>query len=99
MKALIYRIDVISRFHSIDEDGHAIKLGRAAAVCQQLSEKHEDGGRLIIKGRDVWMKIHHLIVDSVMAPGPTWVRSAGLEDAWKVMLSDKSPGKLSVFRC
>ena len=76
--------DVISRLHSFDDDGHAIKLGRAAGICQQVSQEFEDKNWLVIKGDDLWMKIHHLIVDSVESPGPNWVRTAGLDGAWEV---------------
>jgi hypothetical protein len=41
----------------------------------------------VIKG-DMWDKVLHLIVDSVEAPGPNWVRSCGFEEAWKVSFSD-----------
>ncbi len=36
-----------------------------------------------IKGDEQWMQVHHLIVDSVEAPG-SWVRTTGLDGAWKV---------------
>jgi hypothetical protein len=37
-----------------------------------------------VKGDDLWTKVCHLIVDSVEAPGERWVRSCGLDEAWKV---------------
>ena len=37
-----------------------------------------------IKGEDLWMKVHHMVVDSVEGPGPNWVRGAGLDEMWKV---------------
>lgn len=76
--------DVISRLHHIDDDGHAIKLGRAAGVGHHISKAYEGKGRLPLEGDEVWMKVFHLIVDSVQTPGPTWVRTAGLDEAWKV---------------
>lgn len=77
--------DVVSRLHNFSQDdGHAIKLGRAAAICHELSKKYEDRDWIIIKGDDTWMKIHHLIVDSVEAPGPAWVRTTGVDEAWDV---------------
>ncbi|TLD19723.1 hypothetical protein PspLS_09495 [Pyricularia sp. CBS 133598] len=77
--------DLVSRLHDLDDDGHAIKLVRAAAICQQVSEPLEDkmGDRLPLRGREVWNKVHHLIVDAAEGPGPRWVRTTGLESAWK----------------
>ncbi len=74
---------VISRLHARQDDGHAVKLGRAALVCQQNSRQYEDRKWMMIRGDEQWMQVHHLIVDSIEAPG-TWVRSTGLEGAWKV---------------
>lgn len=76
--------EMISRLHNLEDDGHAIKLARATAVCQSFSRKYEDRDWLTVKGDDTWAKIYHLIVDSVEAPGEHWVRSCGLEEAWKV---------------
>lgn len=28
-------------------------------------------------------RIIYLVVDSIQAPGPNWVRSAGFEEAWE----------------
>ncbi|KAB5531219.1 hypothetical protein GE09DRAFT_1063959 [Coniochaeta sp. 2T2.1] len=75
-------LEIISRLHNRDEDGHAIKLGRATAICQRISKGYEDREWLTIKGDDVWDKVFHLEVDSVEAPGE-WVRTAGLDEAWK----------------
>lgn len=76
--------EIVSRLHNFEEDGHAIKLGRATAICQQISKKYEDKDWLLVKGDDTWLKLYHLIVDSVEAPGENWVRTAGLDEAWKV---------------
>lgn len=76
--------EILSRLHNLDDDGHAIKLGRATAVCEQISRKYEDKDWLTIKGDDTWSKIYHLIVDSAEAPGQRWVRTAGLDEAWNV---------------
>ena len=77
-------LDLISRLHNMDDDGHAIKLARAAGLCQRVSKKYENRDWMKVKSDDLWMKVHHLIIDSVEAPGPNWVRTAGLEEAWKV---------------
>ncbi|KAK3939539.1 HypA protein [Diplogelasinospora grovesii] len=77
--------DVISRLHEFEDDGHAIKLGRAAGVAYHISKKYEDDEsvKLMIKGEETWTRVFHLIVDSVEAPGPNWVRSCGFAEAWK----------------
>jgi hypothetical protein len=76
--------EILSRLHDLEDDGHAIKLSRATAVCQKFSKKYEDKEWLTIKGDDTWAKIQHMIVDSVEAPGEHWVRTCGLDEAWKV---------------
>lgn len=38
----------------------------------------------ILKGDPIWTKIQHMVVDSLEAPGPLYVRSAGYPEAWKV---------------
>ena len=76
--------EILSRLHNLEEDGHAIKLGRATAICQKYSQKYEDKDWLNIKGDDTWTKIYHMIVDSVEAGGEHWVRTCGLDEAWKV---------------
>lgn len=78
--------DIVGRTHNfIEDDGHAIKLARAAVICQEhVSKKYEDRPWMVIKGDDMWTKVHHLIADSVEAPGPTFVRTTGLDEAWDV---------------
>lgn len=69
------------------DDGHAIKLARAAGICQEVTRKYQDRDWVLIKGDDMWSKINHLILDSLQSPGEYWVRSAGLDEAWTVSLS------------
>lgn len=78
--------EIVTRLHTVPDDGHSIKLGRAVVVCHDVCQKHEAEGkdRLKIKGDDMWKKICHLVVDSVEAGGARWVYSCGFEDAWKV---------------
>ncbi|KAK3359739.1 hypothetical protein B0T25DRAFT_564723 [Lasiosphaeria hispida] len=76
-------IEVVSRLHFLPEDGHAIKLARAALICRDLSAQYSDRDWMKIKGDNQWMKVFHLIVDSVEAPGPHWVRTCGLDEAWQ----------------
>ncbi len=84
--ALTRPTEIIARLHTFPDDGHAIKLGRAVVVCRNICKKYEDEGKdwLVVKGDDMWKNVCHLIVDSVEAPGPHWVRSAGFDEAWKV---------------
>ncbi|KAM7219934.1 HypA protein [Rhypophila decipiens] len=79
-------LELISRLHELEQDdGHAIKLGRAALICQKEVKKKNPTPELVINTPQLWEKVLHLIVDSVEAPGPTWVRNAGLVGAWEVM--------------
>ncbi|KAJ4395455.1 hypothetical protein N0V85_006551 [Neurospora sp. IMI 360204] len=66
--------EIISNLHFFEDDGHSIKLARAARICQLYYQTRDD---------DYWNKIYHLIVDSVLAPGPNWVRSCGFDEAWE----------------
>jgi hypothetical protein len=83
--------EIIARLHDFPDDGHAIKLGRAAVVCYNICKKYENEGRdwLKVKGEDMWKRVCHLIVDSVEAPGAHWVRSCAFDEAWKVGLPSK----------
>lgn len=65
---------IANNLHFFDDDGHSIKLARAARVCQLYYQTRDD---------EFWNKIYHLIVDSVLAPGPNWVRSCGFDEAWE----------------
>ncbi|KAK8032437.1 hypothetical protein PG990_002171 [Apiospora arundinis] len=73
----------LPRLHSLSDDGHVIKLWRAVGVGRKLSEPYEDRDWPRVKGSKLWDQISHLIVDSVEAPGPRWVRNSGFEEAWK----------------
>lgn len=77
-------IDVIARLHELADDGHAIKLGRAALICRDICRPYEDRDWIKIKGDELWMNVFRLVVDSVEAPGPNWVRTCGLAEAWEV---------------
>lgn len=76
--------DIASQLHDFPDDGHAIKLARASLICRQISQRYDDRDRIKIEGDGLWLQIFNLIVDSVEAPGENWVRSCGLEEAWKV---------------
>jgi hypothetical protein len=70
------------------DDGHAAKLVRTIALANKLA-----GGWISDDGKDIWQAVGHLAVDSVEAPGPTWVRNSGWEEAWKDVPARRS-GKL-----
>jgi hypothetical protein len=68
---------IFDRAVRFGDDGHAAKLVRAVAEADKLS------GGWKTDGRDVWKAIGHMAIDSVEAPGPTWVRSSGFGEAWR----------------
>lgn len=76
---------LLPRMHAFVDDGHAIKLFRAIAIGREVCKPYEDKDWIIIKG-DLWDQIAHMVVDSVEAPGPTWVRNAGFDEAWEVSI-------------
>ncbi|KAK8067106.1 hypothetical protein PG997_013853 [Apiospora hydei] len=90
--------EMLPRMHSLSDDGHVIKLWRAVGVGRKLSEPYEDRSWLQIKGSKLWDQVAHLIMDSVEAPGPRWVRNAGFEEAWKVSVTSPKPSYLSHSR-
>jgi len=75
---------VVARLHDLPDDGHAIKLVRAAAVCRELTVPYRGRDWLQIKDDETWRTVLHMMVDSVEGPGQKWVRSAGMKEAWKV---------------
>jgi hypothetical protein len=75
--------ELLPRMHAIVDDGHAIKLFRAVGIGKEVSKPYEKEDWMVIRG-DLWNQISHMVVDSVEAPGPTWVRNAGFDEAWKV---------------
>ncbi|PSS00788.1 HypA protein [Coniella lustricola] len=83
LERLLGCLDVLTRlYHFEADDGHAIKLARAAVIQEALSKEYEDRDWLLLKGDDVWTKIHHMIVDSVEAPGEAWSRTVASDDTW-----------------
>jgi hypothetical protein len=73
---------IISRVSQFEDDGHAAKLVRAVAHGKRVCEKWEGGEEFRVKG-EMWDRIGEMVIDSVEAGGPTFVRSAGFEEAWK----------------
>jgi hypothetical protein len=76
---------IIERVRNYPDDGHASKLVRALAHSKEVCTKFENDPDLgfQIKGND-WDRIGHMAIDSAeMETGPTWVRGAGFQEAWK----------------
>ncbi|RYP59711.1 hypothetical protein DL770_010150 [Monosporascus sp. CRB-9-2] len=79
---------LLPRMYAFEDDGHAIKLFRAVDIGRRAISRYENNDNnnkhwVLIRGPELWDKIMHLVVDSVEAPGPTWVRGAGDAEAWK----------------
>lgn len=73
---------IFRRLCEFDDDGHAIKLGRAVANGQRVSKPYEEEEWTRIKG-PMWEKIGNMVIDSVEDTGNHWARSVGFEEAWK----------------
>src|ERR1700712_5594749 len=67
---------IIQRVDRFEDDGHSSKLIRALAHGKRVCKKWEHNNDAFrIKG-DMWDQIGHMVIDSVEASGPNWVRSA-----------------------
>ena len=73
---------IFQRLFEYQDDGHAIKLGRAVANGENVSKGYEDEEWARIKGF-MWEKVGNMVVDSVEDTGVRWARSVGFEEAWK----------------
>ncbi|KAJ4346907.1 uncharacterized protein N0V89_010840 [Didymosphaeria variabile] len=73
---------VIKRVNALSDDGHASKLVRALAHGEQVYKKFEGKDGFVVEG-DMWKRLGNMAIDSVEAGGPTWVRSAGFDEAWR----------------
>ncbi|RDW95095.1 hypothetical protein BP5796_00858 [Coleophoma crateriformis] len=73
---------VLRRLFEFDDDGHAIKLGRAVRNGQVVCQKFEDKEWCKIKDWQ-WEKVENMVVDSVEDTGQNWVRNTGFEKAWE----------------
>ncbi|KAF2021128.1 hypothetical protein BU24DRAFT_457136 [Aaosphaeria arxii CBS 175.79] len=83
--------DVCARIVEFADDGHASKFVRALmggeGVCRKFATEGAEGEKgneemFPIRG-DMWRVLGNMVVDSVEASGPTWVRSCGFEEAWR----------------
>jgi hypothetical protein len=73
---------IFTRLFDFQDDGHAVKLGRAVRNGELVSEGYEDEDWAKVKGF-MWEKIGNMVIDSVEDTGVHWARSVGFEQAWK----------------
>ncbi|KAG9236545.1 hypothetical protein BJ875DRAFT_371942 [Amylocarpus encephaloides] len=74
---------VFERLFDIEDDGHAVKLGRAVRNGQLMSDQAGNGeGGLMIKG-NMWENIGNMVIDSVEDDGAKWGRGVGFDEAWE----------------
>jgi len=83
---------IFARLWNFEDDGHAVKLGRAVRNGELVSEAWESKNGGTTNGmatdgmrvkRDMWKKIGNMAIDSVEDTGVRWARSVGFEEAWK----------------
>jgi hypothetical protein len=74
---------IFTRLFEYEDDGHAVKLGRAIRNGELASRAWEGKGDewMKVKG-DMWEKIGNMAIDSVEDTGVRWARSVGFEEAW-----------------
>jgi hypothetical protein len=76
---------LFERIVQYPDDGHASKFVRAVAhgeaAMRAAGVRDGDDGFPLESGD--WLKLGNMVVDSVEAPGPNWVRSAGFDEAWE----------------
>jgi hypothetical protein len=84
---------IIQRVDRFEDDGHASKLIRALAHGKRVCKKWEDKNDSFMIRGDMWDQIGHMVIDSVEANGPRWVRSAGFDEAWKE-IPERKPSML-----
>ncbi|OLN96120.1 Oxidoreductase AflY 1 [Colletotrichum chlorophyti] len=87
--------DIGIRLHDFGDDGHAIKQARATSVCHELLKAYQDRDWLVLKNDEIWGQIQHMVVDAVEGPGKLYVRSAGLQEAWKEIPKQLEPRRSS----
>lgn len=77
--------DLLSRFHTADDDGHIIKVARSLMIAQEVSRSYADKDWLRIRDDGEWLAAHYLLVDGIEGGGATWVRQTGFPQAWEDM--------------
>lgn len=84
---------VFTRLFAFEDDGHAVKLGRAVRNGELVSKAWEGKGEEVERGMkvkgDMWGKIGNMAIDSVEDSGVHWARSVGFAEAW-VEYGDRS---------
>jgi hypothetical protein len=73
---------VFERVRKFPDDGHASKFVRALANGEKVCSKYEGEKSFVVKG-DMWRLMGHMVIDSVEAGDPEWIRNAGMAEAWK----------------
>jgi len=77
---------VWERLFDLEDDAHAVKLGRAVAFGEQLTRcgGYDNESWAKVNG-EMWENIGNMIVDSVEDTeiDARWVRSAGFDEAWE----------------
>jgi hypothetical protein len=76
--------EIFKRVDRFEDDGHASKLIRTIAQGEKVCKPYEGEADDVfpLKG-ELWLKLAHMAIDSVEAPGDNWVRSAGFNEAWE----------------
>jgi Questin oxidase-like len=74
---------IFTRLFEYEDDGHAVKLGRAIRNGELVSKAWEgkENDWIRVKG-DMWEKIGNMAIDSVEDTGVRWARSVGFDEAW-----------------
>lgn len=72
---------IFTRLFEYEDDGHAVKLGRAVANAKKVSKAYEGEPWVKVKG-GMWEKLGNMVIDSVEDTGATWARSVGFDEAW-----------------
>ncbi len=76
--------DIFGRLFKFEDDGHAVKLGRAVRNGQLVCGKWEGEGKKWVKVRgEMWEKVGNMVIDSVEDTGAHWARSVGFKEAWE----------------
>ncbi|KAF2467859.1 uncharacterized protein BDR25DRAFT_291277 [Lindgomyces ingoldianus] len=90
-KDIDFWANIFSRARRFEDDGHASKLIRALAKGENVCVKFEGREGFVVQGT-MWKKVASMVMDSVEAGGPSWVRGAGFEEAWEEVPLREAPG-------
>ena len=72
---------IIKRVNGLEDDGHVAKLIRALAHGEELCKEYS--GEAFPIQSDMWLKLGHMVIDSVEETDAKWVRNAGFQQAWE----------------